>query len=768
MSREVIGKALPRVEGVAKVTGICAYAADIRRPEALWGKVLRSSLPHARILNLDVSKAARLPGVKAIITAADMSPKLVGATLRDMPMMARDVVRFVGEELAAVAAADKDTAEEAVSRIKVEYEELPAVFDPIEAMRPEAPVIHPEYASYKGPPTKTPHLRNVQTLVQAAKGEIEKGFAESDHIFEGEYRTQMVHQGYIEPYACTVEADPQGRVAVWVANQAFFKLRRVLSDYLDLPEEMIRIFPSNMGGSFGAKDFLSHVPAAYYLSRMTGKPVKFVRTYTDELMAASPRHPAVVALKVGVKKDGTLWAWEGKTFYNGGAYGAYKPNPKGSMSGAFMVAGSYNIPHTRIEGYCVYTNQVPCGYFRAPGETQTMFAVESHMDMMAESLGLDPLEFRLKNALKEGDTRATGEPLRDPHCVEVLHRVAEISKWLPGSKNRRANGRNGKSAGRGLALGDRHVGHGESSFEISLERDGTLRLLSGVGDQGVGAYTMHRQVVGQTLGVDPEMLTIDVRDTSSAPYDEGIKGARGTHVEGQAAARASLSLIENLRAAAAARWQSAIDDVLWKNGKAVHKKSNKSLALHDLARHSEAPIKGFGHYEGHKPDVYSFQAAVADVEVDGDTGQVTVQRIYFVYDVSTVINPMIHQGQIDGGVVQGLGYGLIEEMIVDQGQVLTLNLGEFKIPNVRDVPPLATSLVKAKEGPGPFGAKAVAEAGVSILGPAIANAVYNAIGVRIKELPVTSEKIVRGLADRGSRKTNPKLETGNSKRIQND
>lgn len=749
MSREVIGKALPRVEGLAKVTGTCAYSADVSRPGTLWGKVLRSSLPHARILNIDVSKAARMPGVKAIITAADISPKLVGATLRDMPIMARGVVRFVGEEIAALAAVDNDTAEEAVSQIEMDYEELPAVFDPIEAMKPEAPVIHPDYASYKGPPTKAPDLRNVQTLVQAAKGDIERGFAESDHVFEGEYRTQMVHQGYIEPYACTVEADAQGRAAIWVANQAFFKLRRVLADYLDLPEEMITIFPSNMGGSFGAKDFLSHTPAAYYLSRMTGKPVKFVKTYTDELMASSPRHPAVVALKVGVKKDGRLWAWEGKTFYNGGAYGAYKPNPKGSMSGAFMVAGSYNVPHTRIEGYCIYTNQVPCGYFRAPGETQTMFAVESHIDMMAERLGLSPLEFRLKNALKEGDTRATGEPLRDPHCVEVLHRVAEISKWSTNSKKARPANGNGRTLfGRGLALGDRHVGHGESSFELLLEPNGALRLLSGVADQGVGAYTMHRQVVAQTLGVDPDILTIEVRDTSSAPYDEGIKGARGTHVEGQAVARASSSLVDNLRAEAAARWQSGIDDVVWTKGRAVHKKTNRSLALGDLARLSEAPIKGFGHYTGHKPQVYSFQAAVADVEVDKDTGQVAVQKIYFVYDVSTVINPMIHQGQIDGGVIQGLGYGLIEEMILDQGQVLTLNLGEFKIPNVRDVPPLVTSLVKAKEGPGPFGAKAVAEAGVSILGPAIANAVYNATGVRIKELPVTSEKIVRGLAQR--------------------
>ncbi len=366
--RHIVGSSLPRVEGYSKVTGNCRYAADFHRPGVLWGKLLRSPLPHARILNLDVSKAASLRGVKAIVTAEDISPRLVGAMLKDLPVLARDRVRFVGEEIAAVAAIDREVAEEAVDLIEVEYDELPGVFDAIEAMKSEAPLLHPDYATYTGPPTKAPHLHNVQTLVQGHKGNIEQGFSESDHVFEHVFRTQMVHQGYIEPYACTVEVDHEGRIAIWVANQAFFKLRRVLAEFLQIDEKGITIYPSNMGGSFGAKDFLTYVPVAYYLSRKTGKPIKFVKSYAEELMASYPRHPAVVALRTGVKRDGTLQAWEGKTYYNGGAYGAYKPNPQGSMNGAYMVAGSYNIPHTLLEGYCVYTNQVPCGYFRAPGE----------------------------------------------------------------------------------------------------------------------------------------------------------------------------------------------------------------------------------------------------------------------------------------------------------------------------------------------------------------------------------------------------------------
>ncbi len=744
MRGKIIGQPIPRVEGAEKVSGGLRYAADTVRPGMLWGKVLRSALPHARLLHVDASRAKKLLGVKAVIAAADVNPRLIGAMLQDMPVFARDRVRYVGEEIAAVAAVDADTAEEAVHLIDVEYEELPTVFDPLEAMKPEAPVLHPDYSSYRGPRTKMPELKNVQTLVTAGKGEIQKGFAESDRIFENSFRTQLVHQGYIEPYACTVEIDGEGRVAVWVANQAYFKLRKTLGEYLEIPPQQITIHPSNMGGSFGAKDFLSLTPAAYYLAKQTGRPVRFVKSYAEELTASSPRHPAVIVLRTGVKKDGTIWAWEGRTFYNGGAYGAYKPNPQGSMSGAYMVAGSYDIPHTLLEGYCVYTNQVPCGYFRAPGETQTLFAVESHIDMIAETLGIGPLEFRRLNCLKEGSTRATGEPLSDPHCLEVLDRVNKISGW--GRKRRQSAAKNWL-AGRGMALGDRHVGHGDSSFELVLENDGTLRLLSGVGDQGVGAYTMHRQVVSHLLGVDPNAVKIEVRDTSSAPYDQGIKGARGMHIEGQAVGRAVESLTEALRATAASHWDTAIEGVSWVNGAALLKQNGrkKRLTLKELARVSSQPLKGFGEFAGHKPDVYSFQAVVVDVEVDSESGEARLRHLYFVYDVGTIINPLIHQGQIEGGIVQGLGYALAEEIQLDDGRITTVTLGDYKIPNIRDNVPLTTSLVRAKVGPGPFGAKSVAEAGISVVAPAVANAVYNATGVRITELPVTAEKVRNGL-----------------------
>jgi CO/xanthine dehydrogenase Mo-binding subunit len=734
-----VGQPIPRVEGPAKVRGLVKYTADFDRRGILWGKVLRSPLPHARILSIDTSKAKSLAGVKAIVTARDVSSRLVGASLKDMPVLARDRVRYVGEEVAAVAAVDTDTAEEAVALIRVEYEELAAVFDPAEAMRPDAPLIHPDYASYEGPRTKASELRNVQTLVQQGKGDVEKGFAESDYVFENVYQTQMVHQGYIEPHACLVAVDGDGRVAVWSSNQGMFKLRSELAEYLELQETDVTVHPANIGGSFGAKDNLSHVPVAYYLSSLTSRPVKFVNTYNEELLACSPRHPASIFLRVGVKKDGTFLAWEGRTFYNAGAYGAFKP--KGSMTGALKAAGSYAIPHTLIQGYCVYTNQVPCGYFRAPGEAQTLFAVESHVDFIADKLGLDPWKIRMRNAPQDGDTKATGESLEDPHCKEVLRRLTKISSW---SKTRVRHRKN-RLCGRGMALGDRHVGTGESSCGLILDTDGDLCLRVGIGDQGVGAYTMHRQVISQIIGVEPERVRIEIGDTDSAPYDEGIKGARGMHVEGRAVSQASEALVESLRLAAASHWRTDAANVFWSRGKAILKDSKATLSLSELAGLSTNPMKSFGHFKGEKSAAYSFQALAADVAVDRETGEIRVSRLYFVYDVTTVVNPLIHQGQLEGAIVQGLGYALCEEMGIDDGRVMVSGLSDYKIYCVRDIPPLVTSFVTSTVGPGPFSTKAVGEAGISIVAPAIANAVYDATGVRITQLPITPEKVIKGL-----------------------
>jgi len=746
--RNPVGRALPRVEGESKAGGTCIYTADVIRPYALWGKYLRSPLSHARILNIDVSRAVRLHGVKAVVTGKDISPRLEGYTLQDKPVFALDRVRYVGEKVAGVAAVDKDIAEEALNLIDVEYEELPAVFDPLEALRPEAPLLHPDYPSYLGPPNKAPQMKDVQSVMVSSKGDIAAGFAESDRIFENTFRTHMVHQGFIEPRACVVEIDKSGRIMVWFGHQSSFKVRHWLATHIDIPEERVIVHPVTLGGSFGGKEGYEEALCTYYLAQASGRPVKVVATYTDELIDGEPRHSAVITLRAGIKNDGRLSAWDGTIYYDGGAYAARKPSPRANMNGTFMLAGSYSIAHVRMEGYAVYTNRIPCGYFRAPGEVQTLFAVESHMDMMAEALGIDPLEIRLRNALKEGDTRSTGESISDPCAQEALLQVAKLSNW----NGRGSGGTKGRRlSGRGLALGDRHVGHGESNVELFLEPAGNLRLTTSVRDQGVGAYTMHRQVAAEVLGIDPNLVRIDVKGTDTGPFDGGVKGARGAHVEGQAVFRAAEAFIRRLCEEAAYLWKVGLEEVVWNDGKAQlsRGKSRKSISLKNIARTCHVPICGFGHYKAEKkPDVYSFQAVVADVEVDGETGEVHVQRLHFAYDVTRIINPIIHQGQIDGAIIQGLGFTIMEEMAVDQGRILTLNLGDYKIPTIKDIPRLATTLVQAHQGPGPFGVKAVAEAGISIIAPAIANAVYDATGVRVMETPITPEKILAGLAQR--------------------
>jgi len=736
MNTSVIGRVLGRVEGNDKVTGSSAYSADIMRPDTLWAGFLRSPYPHARILNIDASRAQKLHGVKVVITGKDVSPRLEGVSLLDKPVLAQDRVRYIGEKVAAVAATDRDIVQEALELIDVEYEPLPAVFDPLEAMKPDTPLLHPDYATYQGP-HKTDGLTNARSRVQTTKGDVELGFLESDEIFENTFATHTVHHGFIEPRAALVEIDSQGRIGIWQCHQAPFGIRHWLAEHADIPEEMIVVHPVSTGGSFGGKQGAEDIILTHYLARAAHRAVKFVESYQEELQDGQPRHAAVVMLRTGVKKDGTLWAWDARVYYNGGAYGARTPQNR--MNGTFMAAGSYRTPHVRMTGFIVYTNQVPSGYFRAPGEVQTLFAVESHMDMMARALGLDPLEFRLRNALREGDTKPNGEHIRDLHALDVLKRVAALAQWRKSKRNTSKNS-DGFARGRGIAYADRHIGVGESEADIAVEADGSLKLTTAVRDVGVGAYTMHRQVASEVLGVAPELVRIDVAGTDG-PYDEGVRAQRGTHVEGLAVFNAATSLIDGLRREAARIWNVEPEKVQWRRGRA-HLRGKKSLDLKTIAqRAAVASLRARGHSKPARPETYTYQSLVADVAVDKATGEVKVEKLYYVIDATKIINPLIFHGHIHGGVVQGLGFSLTEHLTIEDGRITALSLGDYKLPNIGDIPPLSTAIVKSNDGPGPFGAKAVGEAGISLVAPAIANAIADATGIRIKEMPITAEKI---------------------------
>ncbi|MBI2936472.1 MAG: xanthine dehydrogenase family protein molybdopterin-binding subunit [Chloroflexi bacterium] len=739
---QTIGKAIPRLEGLDKVSGQARYTADINLPGMLWGKTLRSPYAHARILRIDASKAWQLPDVHAVLTANDIPNTLVGRRMRDMPVLARDRVRFIGEKVAAVAAENPDTAEEALSQIEVEYEDLPAVFDPLEAARDSAPLLHEEVGSYQGLPQPLDKPTNLFSTVTWKLGNLEEGIARSDLVFEHTFSVPAVHQVYLEPHACVVSIDATGQVQVWASNKAPFALRRQLAEAAEIPEESIVVHPTVIGGDFGGKGSFMDVPLCYFLAKRAGRPVKMVMTYLEELMAGNPRHPAIVTIKSGVTRDGQILARHAKLIFNSGAYAAFKPVPAVNLLGARNAGGTYRIPNLTIESHCVYTNCVPAGHMRAPGEPQAIFAVESHMDMIAHELGIDPLDFRLRNILRDGDPDPTGHPLHNVRAEETLLAAANAADW--------GSPKSTPHVGRGIAMSERHVGGGETTATLTLSPDGTARLLTPLLDTGTGAYLILRQVVAEVLTLPIESITIVSQDTSETRFDTGVGGSRVTHIGGQAAYRAAQYLKGKLTTLAAERLGCPEGQVLLSRGTFSVRGDQRQLTLNELA--AEAPSEALSvttTYQATQPTSgISFCAQAAEVGVDVETGQVKVRRIVSAHDVGTVLNPIAHQGQIEGGIIQGLGYALMEELQGEEGRVSTLTFGEYKVPTMKDIPEMVTVLLEPSSGPTPFQGKAIGEHTVSPIAAAITNAVFDAAGVRINSLPITAEKVYRALKER--------------------
>jgi CO/xanthine dehydrogenase Mo-binding subunit len=733
-----IGKPEPRVDGFGKVSGEAVYAKDFSLPGLLWGKAVRSQLPHARILRVDASRAKARPGVVAVLTAEEIPDILVGKTLRDMPMLARDRARFIGEKIAVVAAEDPDIAAEAAALVEVEYEELPAVFDPIEAMQEGAPILHEGMASYIRLPELPSKLPNVHSEVRLSIGNVEEGFRLAKRVFENSFTTQMVHQGYLEPHAATVAVDSSGRIQVWASTKTPYGLRRNLARAVDVPEEKVVVHLLPMGGDFGAKSSLMDVPLCYFIAKKSRRPVKMVMSYEEELMAACPRHPSVIKIRSGVDEDRRICAHKIEIVLNSGAYGAFKPNKQASLSGVENGAGAYFIPNAAIAAYCVYTNCVPCGHMRAPGEPQVIFALESHMDMMARELGIDPVEFRLRNALKDGDPVPSGHGFEKVRCRETIEAAAKAANW--GRPRARPN------VGRGIAVSHRHIGRGDSSAEVSVERDGRGCLVTAVPDTGTGAHTILRQIVAETLTIPPERVKVIIGNTDALPFDDGSSGSRVSHVAGQAALKAATAAKSQLLEEAAKELECQAEEVVLKRGRLYG--GRKALSLEQLCEalfQRGGEIKGKESYEGDYAPLTCFAAQVAEVEVDRETGRVKVLKIVTAHDVGTILNPLTHQGQIEGGVIQGFGYALMEELKVEDGRITALNLGDLKLPNIQDVPDFKTVLVQEPAGSVPFNGKSIGEHSISPVAAAIANAVYDAVGVRVTELPITAEKVYIGL-----------------------
>src|SRR3990172_6624616 len=424
-----IGKSVPRLEGAEKVDGRTRYAADIDLPGALWARLLRSPLPHARILSVDTSKAARLAGVRAVISGPDIPPVLTGLRMKDMPVLARERVRYVGEPVAAVAADSPEIAEEALSLIDVRYDAMPFVTDPVEAIRPGAPVLHENPAVYKNAPERTTDLPNVQSLGRWSNGDVDVGFKKAARVFEHTFRTPLGFHAYIEPHACAVSVGAHGQIEIWASNKSPFTLRDRLARDLDLDAEKIKVHILPVGGDFGGKTSVIEVPLCYFLAKRTGKPVKMVHSYAEEFAAAAHRHPAVITLRTGVDGDGRLCALDAKAIFSGGAYAALKANAEVTVQGPRRAASYYRIPAIRVETLCAYTNQVSCTQTRTPGSPQVVFAMESQIDIIARALGMDPVAFRRKNLLNDGDASPFGQKLKGILAHETLKKAVDASGW---------------------------------------------------------------------------------------------------------------------------------------------------------------------------------------------------------------------------------------------------------------------------------------------------------------------------------------------------
>ena len=752
----VIGKRVPKVDAPAKATGDAKFATDIYLPGMLFGKVLRSPLPHARILSIKTEKAKRLHGVKAVLTAEDVPDRRYGALVLDMGIFARGKVRYIGDAVAAVAAVDEETAEEALDLIDVDYEPLEPVFDPLEAMLPHAPIIHDDLKSYVTLFARTSRAMtgNVNYQADIDQGDIARGFAESELIFEDTYRTQKVHPSYLEPNSTVAAFDSDGRLLLYNTTQRPHMNQAILSSLLEIPISRIRVIPCSVGGAFGGKNRTLTEPTAAALALKSRSPVRLTFTREEEFTSATTRHASVIECKTGVKKDGTLVAVQIKMIYE---CGAYAPTPNAVWLGAVTAIGPYRIPHVKVEAFSVYTNKTMGGAFRGYGTPQVTFARESQMDRIAHELGIDPIEMRLKHCFRPGDALHTGQRLVSVNIKDTILRAKERIGWEKSTL--------GKNKGLGVSCGFCPCGGFATSSVVKMNMDGTALVTTGAMDMGQGLRTVMTQIVAEELGLSPQDITVIIGDTDSTPFDVGIFGDRGTHTTGMAVRMAAADAKSQILASAAELMEANVEDLEVKDKKVFVRGSPKRYVPFQ-------EILGGGMYKKGGPVIgkasinpsatpidpeiakgaasrmfstYTFATNIAEVEVDPVTGRIRVLRAVGAHDCGTVINPDGVEGQIIGGMAVGLGYGLFEEMIVRDGQVLNPSFLDCRLPTALDMPELSMDIVENYDQNGPFGAKGAGNSSVINLAPAISNAVYRAVGARIKELPLTPEKVLKSL-----------------------
>lgn len=745
----VIGTRPVRHDGVDKVTGRAQYGADFQAAGLLHGRILRSPVAHAKIKRIDVSKAKALPGVEAIITSADFpdpGDKIAhlgegAVNLRHLSSncLARDKVLYKGQAVAAVAAVNAHIAEEACKLIVVEYEALPVIIDVVKAMQPGAPILHDDLIteSMAGAVDKKP--TNIAKHLQYKLGDTAKGFAEASVIIERTFNTATVHQGYIEPHNASALWNADGTVTIWCSTQGSFSVRSQVAELLQIPVSRIKVVPMEIGGGFGGKIRVYLEPVAAMLSKKTGKPVKVLMNRADVLEATGPTPGSHIRVKVGADKNGKLTAAEAYLAYEAGAY-------PGSpiWAGCVCIFSCYDIANLQIDGYDVCVNKPATAAYRAPGATNAAMAMETVVDEICEKLKIDPLDFRIKNAAKEGTRRADGPAFPKIGAIETT----ETAKKHPHYTAPLTKGTNGFPRGRGVASGFWFNIGLKSSVSASVNSDGSVSLVEGSTDIG-GSRTGIAMQLAETLGISAESVRPSVADTDAVGYTDVTGGSRVTYATGWAAFEAGKDIQRQMIEKVAGWWKVTPEDLEYKNAAVVSKTdSSKTMTFAEIAAEAQkhgSVIIGRASVDPPWPGG-AYATHIVDVEVDPETGKVQILRYTAVQDCGKAIHPSYVEGQIQGGAVQGIGWGLNEEYFYnDKGVMTNASFLDYRMPTSLDLPMIDAVIVEVPDPLHPFGVRGVGE--VPIVPPcgAIANAVYQAIGVRMEELPMSPGRVWKAM-----------------------
>lgn len=760
-SYSIIGKRLPFIDGFDKATGEAKYTANYILPGMLTGRLLRSPYPHARILNVDYSKALKLSGVKAVVTGADITGKKYGffRSRRDETGITKEKVRYIGDAVAAVAAVDEDTAIEALDLISVEYDELPAVFDPEEAMKEGAPLIHDEYE------------RNIVAKRLFDFGDVQAGFKNSDYIREDSFFSQGISHGNSEPRACLAQYERSGKLTIWTSTQSPSYIRRDLSLLLNMPESRIHVIKPIVGCGFGGKVELdAHQVGAALLAMKSGRPVKITCTREEEIAATRIRVPMTVHVKTGVKKDGTLVAQDVKCLADGGAYAS--TSVLLMFNSGLTTLIPYRIQNLTYEGVMSYTNKPVGGAMRGHGANQPRFAIESQLDMIAEDLGMDAAELRLKNATQAGDTSISGLVFDSCELSEAIRASTRHAGWDQKRGQKDTNRGIGLACG-GFVCGARIGGLTATGIFIQVNDDGGVTVMTGSSDLGQGSRTVIAQVAAEELGLSLSDITVNSADTETTPIDPGTFSSRVTFYAGNATKIAAQDVKTQMAEIAGEILEANSEDIIFKNREVFVKGSpDKNIPFDKLAHSARTMgpgrlIIGKGHWAptntqfpdrktryGNVSGAYSFACQVAEVEVDRETGEVKLLRITIGDDCGQVINILGAEGQAEGSGIMGMGHALMENIIFGKkGQIMNPSYLDYKIPTVKDASDVVALEVGKPDPVGPYGAKEIGEGLLISTVPAVINAIYDAVGVRITELPVTPEKILEGLEKKERRVT---------------